>query len=32
MLRDVFADVAEDPVPDRFVKLLEALEAKEKQP
>lgn len=31
MLRDVFADVAEDPVPDRFVKLLEALEAKEKQ-
>ena len=32
MLRDVFADVAEEPVPDRFVKLLEALEAKEKQP
>jgi Anti-sigma factor NepR len=32
MLREVFADVAEDPVPDRFVKLLEALEAKEKQP
>ena len=31
MLRDVFADVAEDPVPDRFVKLLEALEAKEKR-
>jgi len=32
LLRDVFAGVAEDPVPDRFVKLLEALEAKEKQP
>lgn len=32
MLRDVFVDVAEEPVPERFVKLLEALEAKEKQP
>ncbi len=29
MLRDVFSDLAEAPVPDRFVKLLEALEAKE---
>lgn len=32
LLRDVFADVAEEPVPERFVKLLDALEAKEKQP
>lgn len=32
LLRDVFADVAEEPVPERFVKLLEALETKEKQP
>lgn len=32
LLRDVFADVAEEPVPERFVKLIEALEAKEKQP
>lgn len=31
MLRDVFADVAEEAVPDRFVRLLEALAAKEKQ-
>ena len=31
MLRDVFADVAEEQVPERFVTLLEALEAKEKQ-
>jgi Anti-sigma factor NepR len=31
MLRDVFADVAHEPVPERFVKLLEALGAKEKQ-
>jgi hypothetical protein len=30
MLRDVFADVADEPVPERFVKLLEALEVKEK--
>lgn len=29
MLRDVFSDLADAPVPDRFVKLLEALEAKE---
>lgn len=29
MLRDVFADVAEEPVPKRFIKLLEALEAQE---
>ena len=26
MLRDVFSDLAEEPVPERFVKLLEALE------
>ncbi len=31
-LRDVFSDVADEPVPERFVMLLEALEAKEKQP
>ena len=31
MLRDIFADVAEEAVPERFVKLLEALEAREKQ-
>lgn len=30
-LRAIFSDVAEEPVPDRFVKLLEALEAKEKR-
>ncbi len=30
-LRAIFSDVAEEPVPERFVKLLEALEAKEKQ-
>ncbi len=29
MLRDVFSDLADAPVPDRFVKLLEALEEKE---
>jgi hypothetical protein len=29
MLRDVFADVAEEVVPERFIKLLEALEAQE---
>jgi Anti-sigma factor NepR len=28
-LRDAYADVAEEPVPNRFVRLLEALEAKE---
>jgi anti-sigma factor NepR-like protein len=32
MLRDVFADVAEEPVPERFVMLLEALQAKEQKP
>jgi hypothetical protein len=32
LLRDVFADVAEEPVPERFVRLLELLEIKEKQP
>jgi len=32
MLRDAFADVAEEPVPERFVMLLEALQAKEQQP
>lgn len=32
MLRDVFSDVADEPVPERFVNLLEALAAKEKQP
>ena len=31
MLRDVFADVADEAVPERFVKLLEALEFKETQ-
>ena len=30
LLRDLFADVAQEPVPDRFVKLIEALEAREK--
>ncbi|HWE17368.1 MAG TPA: NepR family anti-sigma factor [Hyphomicrobiaceae bacterium] len=30
LLRDVFADVADEPVPDRFVTLLAQLEAKEK--
>jgi hypothetical protein len=30
MLRDVFAGVAGEPVPDRFVTLLAELEAKEK--
>ena len=29
MLRDVFADVAAEPVPARFVTLLAALEVKE---
>jgi hypothetical protein len=31
LLRDVFADVAEEPVPERFVVLLEALQSKEQQ-
>jgi Anti-sigma factor NepR len=30
LLRAIFSDVAEEPVPERFVKLLEALEAQEK--
>jgi Anti-sigma factor NepR len=30
-LRAIFADIASEPVPDRFVRLLEALEAKEKR-
>jgi hypothetical protein len=30
-LRAIFADVAEEPVPDRFIKLLEALEAREER-
>jgi hypothetical protein len=30
-LRSIFSDVASEPVPDRFVKLLEELEAKEKR-
>jgi Anti-sigma factor NepR len=30
-LRTIFSDVAEEPVPDRFVKLLEELEAREKR-
>ncbi|HZT50134.1 MAG TPA: NepR family anti-sigma factor [Hyphomicrobiaceae bacterium] len=29
-LRAIFSDVAEEPVPERFIKLLEALEAKER--
>jgi hypothetical protein len=32
MLRTIFSDVAEVPNPERFVKLLEALEAREKNP
>jgi hypothetical protein len=31
MLRDVYCDVASEPVPDRFVELLEALAAQEEQ-
>ncbi len=30
-LRAIFADIAEEPVPDRFLELLEALEAREKR-
>jgi hypothetical protein len=30
-LRSIFSDVANEPVPERFIKLLEALEAKEKR-
>jgi hypothetical protein len=32
MLRDGFSDIAQEPVPPRFVRLLEALDAKEKKP
>jgi hypothetical protein len=31
LLRDVFADVADEPVPDRFIALLAQLDAKEKR-
>ena len=31
LLRDIFSDVAEEPVPERFVMLLEALQSKEQQ-
>jgi hypothetical protein len=30
-LRAIFSDVAQEPVPDRFIKLLEDLEAREKR-
>jgi hypothetical protein len=30
-LRAIFSDVAQEAVPDRFIKLLEALEAREKR-
>jgi len=30
MLRDIFSDVASEPIPDRLVKLLEALGEKER--
>jgi hypothetical protein len=30
-LRAIFEDIEEEPVPERFVRLLEALEAREKQ-
>jgi hypothetical protein len=30
-LRAIFADIASEPVPERFIKLLEALEAKEER-
>jgi len=30
LLRDIFADVAGEPVPQRFVDLMAALDAKEK--
>jgi hypothetical protein len=29
-LRAIFSDVAQEPVPERFIKLLEALEGREK--
>jgi hypothetical protein len=31
LLRDVFTDVADEPVPDRFVMLLAELESKDKE-
>jgi hypothetical protein len=31
MLRDVFTDISSEPVPERFVRLLQALESKEKK-
>jgi Anti-sigma factor NepR len=31
LLRDVFADVSSEPVPDRFVTLLAELEGKSKE-
>jgi hypothetical protein len=31
LLRDVFADVSNEPVPDRFVTLLAELEGKSKE-
>jgi hypothetical protein len=30
-LRAIFADIAKEPVPERFLKLLEALDAEEKR-
>lgn len=30
-LRSIYADIANEPVPERFIRLLEALEAKEKR-
>jgi hypothetical protein len=30
-LRSIFSDIASEPVPERFIKLLEELEAKEKR-
>lgn len=30
-LRAIFSDVAQEPVPERFIKLLEALEGREKR-
>lgn len=30
MLRDIFSDVAQEPVPERLIKLLEALETRER--
>jgi hypothetical protein len=31
MLRDIFADVAAEPVPQRFIELLAALDLKEER-